>query len=231
MDTNQQETHTSSVDKYIYPPIEVNKIEKRISKRSTFVHITKTGGTAVEKYFCRHYFQYIRGRGHRNICKSLNHPIVIIREPISRFESMYHYWKRGSVSGDFMRDESFIDKYIGCDVKSFIHKIKTNVKDLKYKFTWREHFKKQTAWIPENCYKNTIVIKYVDDLNDSIHKLLEHLKIPDLMIPLEKENVSKKEETIILDVDDIENIKEIYKEDFELWDKIENQPELFLFVI
>jgi len=214
-----------------YVDLSGNRKEKRISKRHTFVHITKSGGTAVEKYCAKYYFKYIRGRGHRNICKTLNHPIVIVREPISRFISMYNYWKYGSISGEFTRDDEFFNKYCSYSIKTFIDKVSKKIDDLKYTFTWREHFKQQTCWIPERTYKNTIIIKYTEDLQKSVYKILDYLQIPNRNIPLEKVNVSKKEEMVVLDHEDIENIREIYKEDFELWYKIENHSELFMFVV
>lgn len=54
------------------------------SKKYTFIHATKTGGTALEKFFGKHYSNYITGSGHRNKCKSSDNPIIIIRNPIDR---------------------------------------------------------------------------------------------------------------------------------------------------
>lgn len=45
-----------------------------------FIHPTKSGGTAVEKYFKKYYSNNICGEGHDNTCKNNNNPIIIVRD-------------------------------------------------------------------------------------------------------------------------------------------------------
>ena len=40
----------------------------------TFIHPTKTGGTALEEYFGKNYCNYITGSGHSNKCNSCDNP-------------------------------------------------------------------------------------------------------------------------------------------------------------
>ena len=44
----------------------------------TFIHPTKTGGTAVEGYFKTFYPNHIQGEGHGNKCTANNKPIIIV---------------------------------------------------------------------------------------------------------------------------------------------------------
>jgi hypothetical protein len=37
-----------------------------------FIHITKSGGTAVEQYFEKNYSDYIEGNGHVGVCDKNN---------------------------------------------------------------------------------------------------------------------------------------------------------------
>jgi len=211
---------------YINYIILYNKMQKY-----TFIHPTKCGGTAVEQYFQNNYSNIITGSGHKNVCTAINNPIIIIRDPIDRFISMYNYWKNGSTNGLYIRDNNFIKKYGNYTIKDYIKLLKTNaVRDLNHKFTWRQHYAAQTSWIKKDYYKNAIVIKYDENLDTKIHELLNYLNITDKNIILNKVNVTKKDE-VILDNDDINFIKNRYNSDFELINNINNKPELFKKVI
>lgn len=196
----------------------------------TFIHPTKCGGTAVEQYLKNNYSHVITGTGHNNVCSATNNPIIIIRNPIDRFISMYNYWKNGS--NVYKRHIDFIKKYGKYTIKDYIKLLKNNsTRDLNHKFTWGQHYAPQTSWINKEDYINTIVIKYDENLDPKVHELLSYLNIDDKNIPLQKVNVSKKDNNVVLDNDDIIFIKQRYSSDFELFDNINNNPELFKKVI
>ena len=60
----------------------------------TFIHPTKTGGTAVERFFKEHFKQDIKEDGHNYVCKNNNNPIIIIRDPIERLKLAILYRKQ-----------------------------------------------------------------------------------------------------------------------------------------
>ena len=199
----------------------------------TFIHPTKTGGTACETFFSEHYSEFIKGTGHDNKCTNENNPIVIIRDPIDRFISMYKYWKYGSLDIDkYKRSGAFLQNYNDYTIKDFIQLIKNkNHGDLYQNFTWDQHFQPIVKWINKTNYANIIVIIYERDLNEKINKLLDVLKIKPKPVELPIINVSNNKENIQLDDDDIIFIKSYFVNDFKLYDDVNNRPELFKMVI
>ena len=214
------------------------KLEKRIleneKKMYTFIHIPKCGGTPVEWYFHHHYKENIIGMTHSYIASTTNNPIIIIRNPIHRFISLYHYWKNGS-HGRNSRPSEFHKKYGNITIKQFINLIKNNQRnELVYGYTWREHYYPQIHWIPFETYKNAIVIIYVANLQEKIYKLLDYIKIENKYIPLGTMNQTRKKEdekNIEMEEDDIQWLKEYYPQDFLLWENVNNHPEMFLHVL
>jgi hypothetical protein len=199
----------------------------------TFIHPTKNGGTSCEIYFDKYYKEFITGIGHSTLCGNSNNSIIIIRDVVDRFKSMYKYWKYGAIDTHFKRDYEFIKKYKNYTIKDFILLIKNQNKEhLHVIFTWSQHFEKQVKWINNTDYKNIIIIKYEKNLNEKINKLISFLNIPNQNITLPIMNISNDyNEKIILDNSDMDFIKEYFKEDFELLDNINNNPELFKIVI
>lgn len=200
----------------------------------TFVHVPKSGGTAVENYFLKHYSDRIFGTTHKWIASVNNNPIVIIRDPVERFVSVYHYWKNGS-HGRNARGSEFNNKYGNYSLKDFVELVKNDKKsELVVGYMWRLHYYSQTYWIPKETYPHCIIITYVPDLNHKIHALLEYCKIPDKNIPLDRSNITRVkqgEEKVTMDEEDIEWLKTHFKDDFELWDWAHNSPDKFKKVI
>ena len=130
-----------------------------LNTKYTFIHPTKTGGTACETFFKEHYSEFIKGIGHDNKCMNDNNPIVIIRDPIDRFISMYKYWKYGSLDIDkYKRGVVFLKHYNGYTIKDFIQLIKNKRHgDLYQNFTWNQHFEPISNWINNVNYDNIIV--------------------------------------------------------------------------
>ena len=202
------------------------------TNRFSFIHPTKCGGTAFENFLLEHYSKYfILMTHHKLTCNNYNNPIIIIRDPIERFISLFKYWKYGSEL--FIRDKIFLEKYKNITIKDFISFIKENkTNTLFYSFTWNKHFQKMTHWINNTHYKNIIIIKYKNDMNDTIQQMLRLFKIPNLVNKkVEKCNITKNKENVILDEEDIHFIKEYFKEDFDLINLINTQPKLFRSVL
>lgn len=197
-----------------------------------FVHPTKCGGTAVEDFLHENYQQYFQLiKGHGQTCLNHNNPIIIVRDPIDRFKSIYKYWKYGS--DKFMRRKEFNDKFGNITIKGFIQLLLQNKTDALYKgYTWDLHFKPITHWIKKTKLSNIIILKYQKDIDSSVQKLLQTLNIETVPKNVSHVNITQKiDEKILLDKQDIAFIQYYYQSDFELWDKINNQPELFRHVI
>lgn len=194
----------------------------------TFIHPTKSGGTAVENYFREHYRDHIQGMGHDNTCTNTNNPIIVVRDVKDRLLSMYKYWKGGSEI--FKRDTEWQNTYKNTTILDFITMLNQKDKQLLKTFTWSDHFKNTSDWIRDTDYKNIIIIKYEKDMNNKIQTLINKLNIPNKNIPLSVVNKSVLYEEI--DHPEVYKfIKEYFKKDLELIDTIETNPELFKMVI
>ena len=201
------------------------------TKKMSFIHPTKCGGTAVENFLYSNYSRYFSlEKGHGPTCLNHNNSVIIVRDPIDRFKSIYKYWKYGSAM--YERDNDFIQKYGNVSVKQFIHFLKTNATEHLYnKATWDVHFKPITHWIRNTQLNKIIILKYQKDIDPSIQKLLRLLKIPTNGKKVPHVNITKKKEVVVLDDEDIAFVKDYYQTDYALWEKIEQTPTLFRCVI
>ena len=211
--------------------INIFKPDNKDNKKYTFIHPTKTGGTALECYFSKNYSNHISGLGHLNTCNSCDNPIIIIRDPIERIISMYNYWKNGAISGQYQRNKAWIQRVKDIDFEKFINLIDRNDPLLFQTFTWDQHFASYSEWMTQKDWKKTIIILYDSNLNNRLNNLFKYLKISNKNIKLDNVNVSKKTDDIILTETIKNKIKKIYEYDFYLWENILNNEELFLKII
>jgi hypothetical protein len=188
-----------------------------------FIHVPKTGGIALQSFLIKHYrYDLILNCSveHETCCTTYLNSIITIREPLDRFISMYRFWKNGS--------EKMKQSNQGT-IKEYINYIKTNDNLLINHFTKEVHYYQQYRWIPENSWSCAIVLKYKKNMKDSCKELLNFLGIVQ-KFELEFKNVSNGPSEV-LDDNDLLWIKEYYSRDFELWEIINNKPELFKKVI
>lgn len=164
-----------------------------MNKKYLFIHPTKTGGTAVESFFKKHYSNYIEGQFHKKKCADGENPIIIFREPYDRFNSMFSYWKFGSSRYTLSKAE--MNERSQYDINDFAGFIKNNKTEILYsKWLWDKHFKPQSHWY--NCdYSKIIVILYCDDLQNSLYKLFSFINIENKNLKLEVINKTRREVT------------------------------------
>jgi len=201
----------------------------------TFIHPTKSGGTALEQYFDKYYQKNIDiSGGHEVKCSNTNNPIIVVRDVKTRFYSMYKYWKNGAIDGLWKRSLDEIQQNKNTSIFDFINILLNNNKKLCGKFIHPYHFYNTCYWIPKNVdYKNLIIIKYDTNLNDKVQKLINILNMESTNIPLNFVNVSNNINTEF-DINDerINNfIEKYFYDDIQLIKKINSQPELFKLVI
>jgi hypothetical protein len=206
---------------------------EKTKEKYTFIHPTKSGGSAVEHFLKTYYNDHIiAGKGHGIMCSNTNNPILIVRDVKSRFFSMFNYLKNGS--NKFNRDNEFKNKYESYTILDFIHLLKNNKKELYNGFTWNQHFDNTTAWIKNTRLNNIIIIRYTDDLNPKIQQLINYLGIPNKNVPLSKINVSfkKKEDVEFMNHPEVNAfIQEYFKPDIQLIHLIQHNPQLFKLVL
>ena len=190
----------------------------------TFVHPTKCGGCAIEDFLNENYSDYFSTGGHYNKCEFNNDSIIIVRNPVDRFKSMYKYWKYGSER--HCTNEEHIEKFKDVNIKTFISMIKNNSDNLITEFTQDIHYKPITSWINTN-YNNIIILKYNKNLNNTIQNMINKMKIPIVNKIVKHTNISKSTEEIVLDNEDLLFIKKYFISDYHLIHLINKYPKIF----
>jgi hypothetical protein len=198
---------------------------RKKNTKFTFVHPTKCGGCAVEDFLNENYSDYFSTEGHYNKCEFNNDSIIIVRDPVDRFKSMYKYWKYGSER--HQSNKEHVEKYKNINIKTFISMIQNNSHNLITKFTQDIHYKPITYWINTN-YKNIIILKYKKNLNDTIQNMINKIHIPIKVNKIVKHtNISKSKEEIVLDNEDLLFIKKYFISDYHLIYIINKHPKMF----
>jgi hypothetical protein len=204
-------------------------------KKTNLIRPTKVGGTALNCFLNTHYknfFTFVPCANHVHDirCGDAKNPLLIFRDPIYRFNSIFNYWLFGSEM--YAREQNVTDKNL-LDVNHFISLIKNDLlQEFTPKYMHELHLKPQSYWYTGD-YKNIIVINGNDDLKNSVIELLNYLKIPNRGFEPEMRNISiyKKNWFPEFTRESLDWFHEYFKEDFEIQQKIKSTPEVFKKVI
>lgn len=195
-----------------------------------FIHIPKNGGTSI-KYLNNSNIIY---NPHKSnvFDKNLNEQLVILRDPIDRFQSAVRYAlqkrPRNKLRGKLIDNkidtpEKWVNILRNRDKKNLklvedeilnkdetdIHKIGKNY--LKYKYTYTP----QSHWI--NNPKHVILFENLED------ELYQFCKFKNIKIKeIKKKNKTIKNNNDKLSEESINFLKSMYKKDIELYNKYKN---------
>ncbi len=217
--------------------IQQNIIKKYIEEQNkyVFIHPTKVAGSAFITYVQKYYPNVFEYRGHHTKVAQVNNPIIFIRNPYDRFISMYKYWKYGSIDyNDHQHSINHLKNVEKYSIKDFINFVKNKNSILITPFTSFMHILPQSWWIEEADYNKCIIVMYdKNKMEEKVFQLLDYLesikKLENKKYEFSKINVSNQhiKEIILLDNQDMEEINILYKNDFDLIDKIINESHLF----
>lgn len=205
-----------------------------------FLHIPKTGGTAVNQWIDQqhqyHHCQSIR-TAHTHYLDAENaiqlgyKPFTIIRHPTDRFISSFYYWKHGSKDITAWRRADHWRKAEGIETPNELIDILKNPKHPQHKktidalfnrnqYTHRHHFLPQSKWLKTYKDQTIIICYHAQNLNKNLQEaFIKH----DIHCPIEKLPIINQSITPLrqrknhLSLENVQWLKATYDDDFKLW--------------
>ena len=222
---NDTETIANVFDIYDLESIDKIMDDSKYNGKITFIHIPKTGGVSITSYL-ESYEKYFNVLGHyeEHISSDEKKYLVVIREPLDRFKSIYQYWRQNCLK-DGLCDSN-------ASVKMFISYIKEgNVAMLHVSNIDDVHYLPQCQYIENTDYFSNMLVIMFDKSTEAMEaKMLDmltflHIPVKD-GVKLEHKNVSDTSEHS-LDEEDMAFLTYYYSDDFILWGKLNNEADLF----
>jgi len=211
-----------------------SEIEGRVvePEKYVFLHPTKSGGTALEKYFSKNYAFAITGSGHETTSYNVrNKCIIVVRDPFDRAESMFQYWKVGSPN--YERSSAFREKWKNLTLEQFLTMALEKDDELIVGSTWQDHYLPTSHWLAPEDYHKTVAIIYTPNMGSVLPSLFRYIGINESSIlPLKIDNPTHKN---VFGVDWTQRARDLcrvlFRDDFNLLATIQQHPERFAHVI
>ena len=201
-----------------------------------FVHIPKTGGTAIKHWLkssnhCPSIASYYHEETTQTAQFYQQHPITIIRDPIDRFLSTFYYWKYGSEDISAWRRPNNWHKADNIDTPEKLITILANKNHPQHQQTVRDilsndhitwqHFLPQSHWINSPEADITFVCYHPKQLQQQLQHALDQLHIPCKIeqLPIKNQSRHKANHQAKLSPAAIQWLKQYYQKDFTLYQK------------
>lgn len=223
-----------------------------------FVHIPKTGGTALDKYFASYYPEYIDTDTwyvhdntlvskhapryvHHHFIESADETCESRTRPHDRTAADVHRpilvlrdpFERIASSFNYWKYGSELYSLENTNVSLMyylVNILRKNHSRLSTAFTWEHHYKPMVHWIPPEHFSKSVIVMYNRDLNTVIEPLLKVLKIKDDGHRLPKINVPLNK-SVVWNSGTRHLVRKLYADDFKLLETVAKHPEKFAAVI
>lgn len=230
-----------------------------VSKPYQFVHIPKTGGTALGQHFAQYYSEHIepdtwlyRDGKFRSKPALVNYFLPMIDKWTQKcyFKRVNHGVTTRQANNAILVLRDPIERIVsgynywkqGSDMRPaenvnasieyyIVNILRQNHSALRSPVSWSAHYKPMSDWIHEEDYAKTTVVLYNQDLNVVLRPLMKHLNITFKNKNITIRNKSKQNANVTLSSTAKSLVKRIYANDFELLHLVHTHPERFSAVI
>jgi glycosyl transferase, family 25 len=197
-----------------------NKLAKIDGTELYFVHIPKNAGTSILKHLCNN-----EQIGHTKLkditdINVVKNSIAVIRNPYDRLYSIYKYTQLGKVKSYWGINESLFDYVNSHTFEEFVNELYLN----NIKFEDQVHLPPQTEFIKWKDGKiHTKLIRFTH-LNEDLSKYIDN----NVSVPYTNKTHTKKDSWESHYTDEMKaKVRKLYKDDFDLFEKLNNSPETF----
>ena len=189
------------------------------NKKIVFIHIPKNAGTAIEKSYNMSYSGHHDWKYYQNILKDdwdSYKKVCVFRDPLERFISCYNYAKMENSYWHSIYGNSRDGKHPDNEICNLIM-INNLIEDFCKKKIELKHlgWRTQYTWI---FGLNKLDIIPIQNINKYFCKIYGENS-------LEKINVSDKNSDINLNQNSIDLLKDYYKIDYAIWEKINGRQQ------
>lgn len=209
------------------------------SRRSVaYVHIPKTGGSAVEAWLREAWPRRVTLSGHHKLTLGAHQrrcaeavTLVTLREPLERFESTHAYWVHGAADEPWhRRGDDWVPGLGGAapgfdlrDLGGFVAAARAGAIDLEAWDDWFgcAPFRRQVDWLQDGDISRVIAVRYASDSEVFAERVAGAVQLAlgetaDAQ-PMRVVNATRWRTQSVLSSADAAWVRERYAADVELW--------------